>query len=143
MTSRSVQIDAERADYYRVLERSQKGDLDVTPWLVWSADCPHRSLDRAAETLYAVLLKARVWQRVGDCRVNDRQRKVINRLLDGFEGKLTSSKYAKLTHCSSDTALRDIRELLDRGVLLRNPGGGRSVSYRLADPESDRKHGKV
>jgi Fic family protein len=135
--SMSAQIDAERADYYRVLERSQRGDLDVTLWQVWFLDCLDRSLDRAGETLSAVLFKARVWQRVGDGRVNDRQRKVINRLLDGFEGKLTSSKYAKLTHCSSDTALRDIRELLDRGVLLRNPGGGRSISYRLADPESD------
>ena len=135
--SMSAQIEAERKDYYRVIERSQKSDLDATDWLVWFVACMDRSLMRAEETLSAVLLKARVWQRVGDGRVNDRQRKVINRLLDGFEGKLTSSKYAKLTHCSSDTALRDIRELLDRGVLLRNPGGGRSVSYRLVHPETD------
>ena len=135
--SMSAQIEAERADYYGVLEQSQKGGLDVTQWLVWFVDCLNRSLKRAGETLSAVLLKARVWQRVGDSRINDRQRKVINRLLDGFEGNLTSSKYAKLTHCSSDTALRDIRELLDRGVLLRNPGGGRSVSYHLVDPETD------
>jgi Fic family protein len=140
--SMSAQIEAERKDYYRVLEQSQKSDLDVTPWLVWFVDCLDRSLDLAGETLSAVLLKARVWQRVGSGRVNDRQRKVINRLLDGFEGKLTSSKYAKLTRCSSDTALRDIRELLDRGVLLRNPGGGRSVSYRLADPENDQPSGR-
>jgi len=135
--SMSAQIEAERADYYRVLEQSQKGDLDVTHWLLWFVDCLDRSLNRAGETLSAVLLKARVWQRVGSGRVNDRQRKVINRLLDGFEGKLTSSKYAKLTRCSSDTALRDIRELLNRGVLLRNPGGGRSVSYRLVNPDTD------
>ncbi len=83
---------------------------------------------------YVVLRKARVWQRVGRAGMNERQRTVLNRLLDGFDGKLTSSKYAKLTKCSSDTALRDIRYLLDRGVLLRNAGGGRSVSYRVAEP---------
>jgi len=137
--SMSTQIEVERKAYYRVLERTQKGDLDVTDWLVWFFDCLDRSLNRAEETLSAVLFKARVWQGVGNGRVNDRQRKVINRLLDGFEGKLTSSKYAKLTQCSSDTALRDIRELLDRGVLLRNPGGGRSVSYRLAKPGNDHR----
>jgi len=91
-------------------------------------------VDRAQETLAAVLRKARVWQQVGSDGVNDRQRQVMNRLLDGFEGKLTSSKYAKLSRCSSDTALRDIRDLLERGVLRRNPGSGRSVSYRLAEP---------
>jgi Fic family protein len=133
--SMSAQIEAERSAYYDVLEQSQKGDLDVTEWLTWFLACLGRSLDRAQETLSTVLLKARVWQRVGSAGVNERQRKVINRLLDGFEGNLTSSKYAKLTHCSSDTALRDIRDLLARGVLLRNPGGGRSVSYRIADPE--------
>jgi Fic family protein len=133
--SMSAQIEAERSAYYDVLEQSQKGDLDVTEWLTWFLACLGRSLDRAQETLSTVLLKARVWQRVGSAGVNERQRKVINHLLDGFEGKLTSSKYAKLTHCSSDTALRDIRDLLDRGVLLRNPGGGRSVSYRIAESE--------
>ncbi len=131
--SMSAQIEAERKDYYDVLEQSQKGDLDVTNWLTWFIACLERSFDRAQGTLDAVLRKARVWQQVGTAGVNDRQRKVINRLLDGFEGKLTSSKYAKLTRCSSDTALRDIRDLLERGVLLRNPGGGRSVSYRIAE----------
>lgn len=135
--SMSAQIETERGDYYDVLERSQKADMDVTEWLTWFLACLGRSLDGAQETLAAVLLKARVWQRVGSTGVNDRQRKVINRLLDGFEGKLTSSKYAKLTHCSSDTALRDIRDLMNRGVFLRNPGGGRSVSYRIAEPQRD------
>ena len=133
--SMSSQIEAERRDYYAVLERSQKGDLVVTGWLTWFVECLDRSLDRAQETLSAVLRKARVWQRIGATRVNDRQRKIINRLLDGFEGNLTTSKYAKLAGCSADTALRDIRDLLDRGVLLRNPGRGRSASYRLAEPE--------
>lgn len=131
--SMSAQIEAERKDYYAVLERSQKGNLDVTDWLTWFIGCMGRSLERAEGTLSVVLRKARVWQRVGRAGVNDRQRKVLNRLLDGFEGKLTSSKYAKLAQCSSDTALRDIRDLLDRGVLLRNPGGGRSVSYQIAE----------
>ena len=133
--SMSAQIEAERRDYYTVLERSQKGGLDVTSWLTWFVGCLGRSLDRAQGTLSAVLRKARVWQRIGNTRVNDRQRKVINRLLDGFQGNLTTSKYAKLAGCSTDTALRDIRELLDRGVLLRNPGRGRSASYRIAEPE--------
>ena len=132
--SMSAQIDAERREYYAVLEMSQKSDLDVTRWLVWFIECLGRSMDRADETLSAVLFKSRVWQRVGSLRVNDRQRKVLNRLLDGFEGNLTTSKYAKLAQCSSDTALRDIQELLDAGVLLRNPGAGRSVSYRIAEP---------
>jgi len=133
--SMSAQIEAERKDYYAVLERSQKGDLDLTDWLSWFIACLGRSLERAEDTLAAVLRKARVWQRVGNAGVNERQRTVLNHLLDGFEGKLTSSKYAKLAKCSSDTALRDIRDLLDRGVLLRNPGGGRSVSYRTAEPD--------
>ena len=132
--SMSAQIEAERNEYYSVLEQSQKGDLNVTTWLTWFIACLGRSLDRAEDTLAAVLHKAQVWRHVGAAGVNDRQRKVINRLLDGFEGKLSSSKYAKLTRCSSDTALRDIRDLLDRGILIRNPGGGRSVSYQIAEP---------
>lgn len=130
--SMSAQIEAEREAYYTILEQTQKGGLNITRWLSWFIECLDRSLKRAEDTLSAVLCKERVWRRVSEFGINDRQRKVINRLLDGFEGHLTSSKYAKLTRCSSDTAVRDIRELLDRGVLLRNPGGGRSVSYRLA-----------
>jgi Fic family protein len=132
--SMSAQIEAERREYYAILEKTQKGDLDATGWLAWFIECLGHSLDRAEETLSAVLFKARVWQRIGHTRVNDRQRKVLNRLLDGFEGNLTTSKYAKLASCSSDTALRDIQELLDAGVLLRNPGAGRSASYRIAEP---------
>ena len=131
--SMSAQIEAEREAYYTILEQTQKGDLNITRWLSWFIECLDRSLKRAEDTLSAVLRKERVWRRVSEFEINDRQRKVINRLLDGFEGHLTSSKYAKLTRCSSDTAVRDIRELLAHGVLLRNPGGGRSVSYRLAE----------
>ena len=131
--SMSAQIEAERRDYYTVLESSQKGSLDLTAWVTWFLECLSRSLARAEDTMSAVLRKARVWQRIGSTRVNERQRVVINRFLDGFEGNLTTSKYAKLAKCSNDTALRDIRDLLERAVLTKNPAGGRSTSYRIMD----------
>ena len=134
--SMSSQIEVERKEYYRQLEVAQRGELDVTAWLAWFVDCLSRALDSSDERLAGVLTKARIWQRLQDRPVNERQRTVINRMLDGFEGFLSTSKYAKLAKCSTDTALRDIRELLDRGVLLPNPGRGRSTSYRLAPPES-------
>ena len=130
--SMSAQIEAERRTYYEVLESAQKGGVDITPWLAWFLECLGRALARAEDTLATVLRKADVWQRIGTGPVNERQRKVINRLLDGFDGKLTTSTYAKLTGCSSDTALRDIQALLTLEVLVRNEGGGRSVSYRIA-----------
>ena len=131
--SMSAQIEAERGEYYRALESSQKGGLDVTSWMTWFLECLGRSLARAEDTMSAVLRKARVWQRIGNAHVNDRQRKVINRCLDGFEGNLTTSKYAKLAKCSNDTALRDIGALLEQGVLEKNPAGGRSTSYRVVE----------
>lgn len=130
--SMSAQIEAERREYYRQLESQQRGDLDVTPWLTWFLDCLDRALGRAEETLSAVTAKARLWEVVNRHPVNERQRLIINRLLDGFEGNLTTSKYAKIAKCSADTALRDIRELLERGILVQNEGGGRSTSYRIA-----------
>ena len=133
--SMSAQIEAERKSYYRGLEAAQRGGMDITRWLAWFLDCLGRAVDGAEQTLAAVLYKARLWQYINRRPVNDRQRRVINRLLDGFKGFLTTSKYAKLAKCSTDTALRDIRQLLERGVLVQNPGGGRSTSYRLADPE--------
>lgn len=131
--SMSAQIEAERKVYYQVLESSQKGTLEITLWLKWFLECLGRALDRAQATLAVVLRKARMWDTLNQSAINGRQREVVNRLLDGFEGNLTTSKYAKLAHCSTDTALRDIRELLDRGVLVQNPGRGRSTNYRLAD----------
>jgi Fic family protein len=131
--SMSSQIEVERRTHYEVLEASQKGGLDITPWLKWFLECLGRALTRAEATLAVVLRKAHVWQRIGTAPFNERQRKVINRLLDGFEGKLTTSKYAKLTACSNDTALRDIQALVAQGVLARNEGGGRSVSYRMPE----------
>lgn len=133
--SMSSQIAAERKQYYRELETAQRGDLDITRWLGWFLDCLDRAIDASEQTLAAVLYKARLWQRVNLKPVNERQRLVINRLLDNFKGFLTTSKYAKLAKCSSDTALRDIRELLQRDILVQNPSGGRSTSYRLADPD--------
>jgi Fic family protein len=133
--SMSAQIEAERRAYYEVLEDSQKGGMDITPWLKWFLECLGRALTRAEGTLAAVLRKAHVWQRIGTAPVNERQRKVLNRLLDGFEGKLTTSKYAALTACSNDTALRDIQALVAQGVLAQNERGGRSASYRLMECE--------
>ena len=130
--SMSAQIEAERKEYYAVLETCQKGGLELTPWLEWFLGCLGRSLVRAEETLATVLYKARTWQRIGTAPLNARQRILINRLLDGFEGKLTSSKAGKLTKCSADTALRDIAKLVELGILAQNDSGGRSTSYRLA-----------
>jgi len=106
--------------------------MDITIWMGWFLECLGRAIDGAQVTLKGVLAKARFWDRTKDVQLNDRQRSVINRLLDGFEGKLTSSKYAKLTKCSQDTAYRDILALVERGVLVQNPEGGRSTSYSLA-----------
>ena len=108
-----------------------KGTLDVTPWLEWFLGCLGRAFDGAEATLAAVLRKARFWERAARLTVNERQRLVLNRLLDGFTGKLTTSKWAVLAKCSHDTALRDIQSLIDQGLLRKDEGGGRSTSYSL------------
>ncbi len=131
--SMSTQIEAERKTYYQILESTQKGNLDITPWLKWFLECLGRAFERATGTLAGVLHKARQWDHLNQAPINARERELINRLLDGLEGNLTTSKYAKLAHCSTDTALRDIQNLLDLGVLAKNPGKGRSTCYRLAD----------
>ena len=129
--SLSTQIRKERNDYYAILERTQKGDLDVTAWLLWFLDCLGRAISGTETTLEAVFAKSRFWERQKAVSLNERQRLMVNKLLDGFEGKLTSSKWAKIAKCSQDTALRDIRELLDRGILAKEPAGGRSTAYTL------------
>jgi Fic family protein len=129
--SMSAQIRVERNAYYDMLEATQKGDLDVTSWLEWFLACLDRAFDRAENTLASVMTKARFWERHGGTMFNERQRAIINRLLNGFEGKLTTSKWAALAKCSQDTALRDIDDLIKRGVLTKDPGGGRSTSYSL------------
>ncbi|PVX72238.1 Fic family protein [Paraburkholderia unamae] len=129
--SLSAQIQRERKAYYDILERTQKGSMDVTPWLAWFFDALHRAVDQAQVTLDAVLAKARFWRHWATTPFNERQVKLLNKLLDGFEGKLTSGKWAAIAKCSSDTALRDINDLLARGVLRKAEGGGRSTSYEL------------
>jgi len=129
--SMSAQIQQERNGYYDVLERSQKGTLDITIWIGWYLNCLKRAIDASEKLLESVLAKDRFWEKHAGKSLNERQRKVINRLLDGFEGKLTSSKWAKLTKCSQDTALRDIRDLLERDILIKEQAGGRSTSYVL------------
>jgi len=130
--SMSAQIRQERSAYYDKLEDTQKGTMDITPWMDWFLGCLGRAIDGAQTTLGSVMAKARFWEHVQGVPVNDRQRLILNRLLDGFEGKFTTSKYAKLAKCSQDTALRDILPLVERGILVRNPEGGRSTSYALA-----------
>lgn len=129
--SLSAQIQRERKAYYEILERTQKGTLDVTEWLTWFLSALLRAVEQAQLTLDAVLIKARFWQRWSGTPLNERQVKLLNRLLDGFEGKLTSSKWAAIAKCSADTALRDINDLLARGVLRKAAAGGRSTCYEL------------
>ena len=130
--SMSAQIRGERDAYYNILETTQKGSLDITAWLRWFLDCLDRAFDRAETILASVLRKARFWQAHAGATFNERQRGMINRLLNGFEGKLTSSKWAQLTKCSQDTALRDIDDLITKRVLKKDTAGGRSTSYLLA-----------
>ena len=129
--SLSAQIQRERLAYYTLLETTQKGGLDVTAWLHWFLACLLRAITAADTTLLAVLTKAAFWQRWATTPLNPRQIKLLNRLLDGFEGKLTSSKWAAIAKCSPDTALRDIQDLLERGVLQKSEAGGRSTSYAI------------
>ena len=134
--SLSAQIQRDRKAYYDILERTQKRSLDVTEWLTWFVDTLHRAVDHSHHTLDTVLARTRWWQRwtaPGSAPLNERQVKLLHRLLDGFEGKLTSSKWAAIAKCSPDTALRDITDLLAHGVLRKSDAGGRSTSYELND----------
>lgn len=135
--SLSTQIESERKDYYDQLERQQRGTPNVTGWLEWFLDCLGRAVDGADLALNAVLFKARLWERINQKPVNERQRLIINRMLeDGFKGYMNTSKYAKMAKCSTDTALRDIQELKERNIFIQNPGRGRSTSYRLPEAVS-------
>jgi Fic family protein len=131
--SMSAQIRLERKAYYDTLEATQKGDLDITRWLEWFLSCIDRAFDGAESVLANVFRKARFWERHATATFNDRQRDMLNRLLEGFEGKLTSSKWATIEKSSPDTALRDIDDLVERGLLKRDAGGGRSTSYSLVE----------
>ncbi len=132
--SMSAQIMAERAAYYAVLEQTQKGSLDITGWMVWYCQCLARAIANADKTLGRVLHKAVFWQRAPVAGLNARQTRVLNALLDGFEGKLTTSRYAALAKCSQDTALRDLAELAESGLLVKGTSRGRSTHYTLASP---------
>ncbi len=129
--SMSNQILAERKQYYEILEKTQRGDGDITKWLVWFLSCLERALVNSREVLECVLIKARFWEQYGQTQLNDRQRLMINKLFDGFEGKLTSSKWAKIARCSQDTAIRDIQNLIHKGILRKEVQGGRSTNYEL------------
>ena len=130
--SLSAQIQRERKDYYNWLEKTQKSSLDVTDWLEWFLGCLLRAIEGTQETLSAILLKAGFWRLWAGTTMNDRQVKLLNKMLDGFDGKLTSSKWASIGKCSQDTALRDITDLLERGILKKSSSSGRSTSYELA-----------
>lgn len=131
--SLSAQIQRERNAYYAILEQTQKGTMDVTQWLAWFLATLHRAVDQAHGVLDGVLAKTRYWQRWAAEPLNERQSRMLNRLLDGFEGKLTTRKWAAIAKCSPDTALRDITDLLNRNLLRKTDAGGRSTSYQLAD----------
>jgi Fic family protein len=135
--SMSAQIRDERSEYYSALERTQRGTMDVTPWMEWFLGCLTRAIEGAQTALSGAIAKARHWDALRDVPMNERQRLVIAKLIDGFEGTLTTSKWAALTKSSPDTALRDIQQLVERGVLVRNPAGGRSTSYALVAVVSD------
>lgn len=136
--SMSAQIRLERDAYYKGLEKASKGTLDITEYLEGFLDCLNRAFNNVEVTLSAVLGKARFWESCADLILNDRQRTMLNKLLDGFEGKLTSSKWATIAICSQDTASRDIDDLIKKGVLKKDSSGGRSTSYSLATDESHR-----
>ena len=129
--SMSAQIRKERNAYYAILEQTQKGNLDITNWLEWFLHCLDRALVATDEVLAAVMQKARFWKTHAMAILNERQRTMLNKLLDGFDGKLTSSKWAKITKSSSDTALRDINDLVQKKILIKDEAGGRSTGYLL------------
>ena len=133
--SMSSQIRKERSAYYNILERTQKGDMDITRWLSWFLECLMSAIDGAGAALHLVLQKARFWEIHSHKPFNERQRAILNRLMDDFQGALTTTKYAKLAKCSQDTALRDIDHMIRLNVLQKNPGGGRSTSYSLLLPD--------
>ena len=129
--SMSAQIRKERAAYYDILETTQKGSMDISKWLTWFLQCLDRAITATDEILAGVLAKARFWEKHASTLLNQRQQHMLNKLLDGFDGKLNTSKWAKITRSSQDTALRDIQDLVNKGILIKEAGGGRSTSYRI------------
>ncbi len=134
--SMSAQIRKERDDYYQILELTQKGSMDVTNWMVWFLDCLGRAIESAHDTVSATIERVRFWEEIRDVEINNRQRKILRRLVNGFDGKMTTMRWARITRCSQDTALRDITDLIGKGVLERGSAGGRSTSYALVNGKS-------
>lgn len=131
--SMSTEIRRQRADYYKILESTQKDTLDITAWIEWFLNCLEHALISTNETLAGILRKARFWEKHAAINLNSRQRLLLNKMLDGFEGKLTSSKWAKIAKCSQDTAGRDIQDLIEKNILVKEPSGGRSTSYLIKE----------
>ncbi|WP_421919642.1 Fic family protein [Marinifilum sp.] len=131
--SMSAQIRVERKQYYEVLERTQKGDSDISEWILWFLECLQEAINSTYEVLQIVLQKAEFWKTHSSTILNERQQKMINRLLDGFTGKLTTTKWGKICKCSQDTALRDIQDLIKKDILQKEPSGGRSTNYQLVE----------
>jgi len=129
--SMSAQIRLERKQYYEILEKTQKGNLDITNWIVWFLDCLINALKATDSVLNRVLFKAEFWQKNINTTINERQKKILNKMMDGFDGKLTSSKWAKIAKCSKDSAVRDINDLIEKGILQKEAAGGRSTNYEL------------
>ena len=129
--SMSAQIRIERKQYYDILEKTQKGDLNITNWIQWFLQCLINALNSTEEVLVKVLFKGNFWQIHSKTIINERQKKLINKLLDSFDGKLTSSKWAKIAKCSKDTAIRDINDLIEKEILRKEEAGGRSTNYEL------------
>ena len=131
--SMSAQIRNERKQYYELLEKTQKGNLDITDWIIWFLTCLINSLHSTDSVLTRVLFKADFWQKHANTILNERQRKLLNKVIDGFDGKLTSSKWSRIAKCSKDSAVRDINDLINKGILQKEASGGRSTYYELAD----------
>lgn len=131
--SMSAEINRNKKAYYEILERTQKGNLDITEWILWFFDCLEKAITRTSAVVERTLEKAAYWDKFRDVKINERQRKVINRLWDGFDGKLTTSKWAKICSCSQDTALRDINDLISKDMLRDSGEGGRSANYLLPE----------
>jgi len=129
--SMSAQMRIERKQYYDILEKTQKGDLNITNWIEWFLQCLINALNSTEEVLVKVLFKGNFWQIHSKTIINERQKKLINKLLDSFDGKLTSSKWAKIAKCSKDTAIRDINDLIEKEILRKEEAGGRSTNYEL------------
>lgn len=135
--SMSAQIRLERKQYYEILEKTQRENLDITEWIKWFLSCLITALKSTNTVLTRVLFKADFWNKHSKTMINERQKKLLNKILDGFEGKLTSSKWAKIAKCSKDTAIRDINDLIEKDILQKKSAGGRSTNYELRQMPAD------